>query len=313
MRELVARLPLDLKLEDAQVAGRIGSPLSPFRISHALRIMHPRDGVFWSPGFVPPSNCKIPSIVTVHDLAHMKFYSRLHALYYRLVLLPMYRKCTAIICVSDFTRTEFIRWSGLSADKVFTVHNGVSLTYFGSGISPAFNFPYVLYPGNRRAYKNLTRLLTAYAHSRLPKDGIFLIFTGDATDSLMTLAKELGVADRLRFAGAVDDQSLVGLYRHARGVAYVSMYEGFGLPILEGMAAGTPVLTSNVSSMPEIAGDAALIVNPYDEDEITSGLEFLVTDCSEREELISKGLARARQFDWAVSANKLWEIARMIS
>jgi len=114
--------------------------------------------------------------------------------------------------------------------------------------------------------------------------------------------------DFVHFIGFVDDQDLPALYRGAVCVAFPSLYEGFGLPILEGMASGVPVLTSNLSSLPEVAGDAAIMVDPYDLDAITDGLQCLISDSTLRETLIQKGLARARQFTWEKSARQLLDI-----
>lgn len=257
---------------------------------------------------MPPLRSRLPAVVTVHDLTHLHFYSALHAAYYHAIMKRLYRRCAAIICVSEYTRTEFLAWSGMPSERVFTVYNGVSKDFLrhDRGIEPGF--PYVLYPGNRRPYKNLDRLLDAYAQSKLPREGIRLVLTGEPDAGLLKRAVQKGVNGMLHFAGAVTDEGMVGLYRNARMVAYVSLYEGFGLPILEGMAAGVPVMTSNRSSMPEVAGSAALLVNPTSIDDMTCGLERLCYDEILRSSLIDRGSARAAQFDWDKSAAQVWSI-----
>jgi glycosyltransferase involved in cell wall biosynthesis len=262
---------------------------------------------------MPPSSCNIPSIVTVHDLTHLRFYSKMHAAYYNWVLRTLYRKATRVVCVSEYTRTEFLGWSGVPADKVVTIHNGVS-PLFGFGTSnSAFSFPYVFYPGNHRAYKNTDRLIRAFAASRLPTNGIHLVFTGERKDSLQVCGEELGVAERIHFVGDVTEQRLIELYRGALLVAFVSLYEGFGLPILEAMTAGVPVLTSNTSAMPETAGNAALVVDPYSVDEIANGLNLLAFDKSERDLRIRLGNARSMEFSWDASASRLSALIKLIS
>jgi glycosyltransferase involved in cell wall biosynthesis len=109
----------------------------------------------------------------------------------------------------------------------------------------------------------------------------------------------------VHFIGFADDEDLPALYKNATCLAFPSLYEGFGLPVLEAMAAGVPVLTSNVSSLPEVAGDAAITVDPYDLDAITDGLQRLIQDTDLRDRLIQKGLARAREFTWEKSARQL--------
>jgi glycosyltransferase involved in cell wall biosynthesis len=307
--ELLARKPASMNVIDLQVAAGIGSVSSPLHVFRSLRAYRPtRESVFWSPGFVPPFGCPIPAVVTVHDLTHLHFYSRLHTLYYDVVFKRLFAKCQAIICVSDYTRSEFLEWSGMPPEKVFTVHNGVAAHFFASGDFPRLPFPYVFYPGNRRKYKNLDRLLRAYAQSSLPKAGLHLVLTGEPSAELLSEIQRTGLFNLVHFSGHVTNESLVHLYRGATLTAFISLYEGFGLPIVESMAAGTAVLTSNVASMPEAAGDAALLVDPTSLEQITAGLERLAFDSEFRNQLVARGRVRATLFDWNQSAANVWRI-----
>jgi glycosyltransferase involved in cell wall biosynthesis len=305
---LLSRTPVSFEVIDLGVEGRIGSPISPLHIARALSRLEPRGGVFWTPGFLPPAWSAIPVVVTVHDLAHLYFYSRLHAAYYGTVLKHLYRRCHSVICVSEFTRQEFLRWSGMSADKVFTVHNGVPDLFLKSNAGLGLPYPYVLYPGNRRSYKNLDRLIAAYGRSSLPRAGIHLVLTGGSDAALCQVARTEGVERELHFAGEVSDEDVVRLYRGATLLAFVSMYEGFGLPILEAMAAGIPVLTSNVAAMPEVAGAAALLVDPTSVEQITAGLERLAFDPDVRNDCVRLGSAQLACFDWNHSAKQVWTL-----
>jgi glycosyltransferase involved in cell wall biosynthesis len=314
--ELLKRVPKRYAVQPLSVSTRIGSPWSTFALAFALnreRGLEP--GLFWSPGFIPPATAAMPVVVTVHDLLHLHFYSRFHVAYYNLVFRPLYRKCRAIICDSDFSRDEFLEWSGFPPDRCFTVHLGVSAA-FGTAVldSPSpFDFQYVFYPGNRRAYKNIARLLKGYSQSRLPRNGVKIVFTGQPDPVTAGEAATLGIGDYLIFTGFVDEAALVQLYRNALIVAFVSLYEGFGLPIVEGMAAGVPVLTSNTSSMAEIAGNAALVIDPYSVDAISAGLEVLAFDSDARQEYIRRGGERVRRFDWDLAAAKVWTIFDQIA
>ena len=301
-----AAAPPHVRLIDLQLAGSLGSPAAPLALTRALQRV--RDGVFWNPGFLPPLWARIPSVVTVHDLTHRLFYSRLHRAYYDVVLKPLYRHCAAIICVSEYTRDTFLSWSKMAPDKVHVVLNGVCPDYASNTETLKLPYPYVLYPGNHRSYKNLARLLEAYSRSRLPQNGIHLVLTGDIHTGLQSQAVALGVADRVHFCGWLDVPDLPKLYRGALAVAYISLYEGFGLPIVEAMASGVPVMTSNTSSMPEIAGDAALLVDPYSIAEITDGLNAIALDETARLQLIARGAVRVSEFDWKNSTAKLWNI-----
>jgi glycosyltransferase involved in cell wall biosynthesis len=312
MTACMERAPAGTSIVPLRIDRGIGSPLSPFSISRALGD-EGGGGVFWSPGFVPPAWGNSPSVVTVHDLTHLHFYSRLHRAYYDLLFRRMYRRCTAIVCVSDYTRNEFLAWSGISRARVHVVHNGVNPAYARNAEVLDFGDPYVLYPGNRRNYKNLDRLLTAYARSSLPARGIHLMLTGKPDAVLKARAHELGISWRLRFAGDVDDAAMPKLYRGAHFVAFVSLYEGFGLPIVEAMASRVPVLTSNVSAMPEVAANAALIVDPLSLADISSAMDRLAADHSLRADLVARGVERAGHFDWDRSAGALWDIVAQAS
>jgi glycosyltransferase involved in cell wall biosynthesis len=307
---VASRVPSDITISDLRIATRIGSPLSPLSVALALSRRTIREGVFWNPGFVPPLWSSVPSVVTVHDLTHLHYYSRYHAAYYNAIMKPLYRRCAAVICVSEFTRNEFLNWSGLSPETVFTVHNGVSEAFFVEHVGGDLAYPYVLYVGNHRAYKNLERLIRAYSETSLPASGVHLIITGDANSQLQMTATHYKVGSFLHFSGRVDSQSIVRLYRGARILAFVSLYEGFGLPILEAMAAGVPVLTSSVSAMPEIAQNAALIVEPTSTAAIAHGLECLNSDEHLRSRLVRLGHLNAKRFSWDATAASTWQIVR---
>lgn len=306
--ELLARTPGHVTVVDAQVQGSIGSPLSPWAISLALQQQKTGDGVFWSAGFVPPATRHLPAVVTVHDLTHLHFYSRLHKAYYNLILRPLYRRCDAIVCVSDYTRREFLAWSGMPAAKVHVVYNGVSSIYAENQQTYDLPYRYVLYPGNHRSYKNLARLIAAYAQSSLPRQDIHLVMTGQPDPALSAQAESLGVAQQLHFLGRVADADLPRIYKGAMLVAFVSLYEGFGLPLVEAMASGIPVLTSNVSAMPEVAGDAALIIDPYSIEAIAGGLDTLTQNQALRADLVGKGRQQVARFNWDQSARSVWNI-----
>jgi glycosyltransferase involved in cell wall biosynthesis len=307
--EIEARLPADLHIVDIAVRGRIGSPLSPLAISRSLTGRGGK-GVFFSAGFVPPLVTKLPSVVVVHDLTHRRFYGKAKRTYYDLVYRPLYRRCAAVICVSEYTRQEFIDWSGMPEDKVHLVYNGTEPMFREDGVRHSPGYPYVFYGGNHRSYKNLDRLIRAYAASSLPGRGIRLVLTGNRNDELHAIAAELGVDRSVIFTGRLPSEQIPPLYRGALAVAYVSLFEGFGLPIVEAYACGVPVVTSNVSAMPEVAGGGALLVDPQSLDEIREGLDRITSDETLRQRLITNGRKRREDFDWGVSAQRLWELVK---
>jgi glycosyltransferase involved in cell wall biosynthesis len=307
-REIMQRAPRWVDVVDLNVKGRTGSPLSPIAISNALARNRATSGIFFSPGYMPPAWSKVPSIVTVHDLLHLHFHTRFHIAYYALILKRLYRKCRNIICVSAHGRREFLRWSGLPPDRVLAVHNGVSDIFRTDVPGTVFNFPYVFFPGSHKVHKNKIRLIQAYAASALPRCNVHLVFTGEETTFLLREAERCGVSGLLHFAGNVSDDKIVRLYKGALFVAYVSLHEGFGLPIVEAMAAGVPVLTSNTTAMPEVAGDAALLVNPYSIDDMVQGLNILAFNEGERALRIRLGRERAKRYTWDAAAKTIWAV-----
>ncbi|WP_312356944.1 glycosyltransferase family 1 protein [Agrobacterium sp.] len=307
--EIEARLPADLRIVDVKVRGRIGSPLSPLSISHSLAGRGGK-GVFFSAGFVPPLVTKLPSVVVVHDLTHRRFYGKTKRAYYDLIYRPLYRRCAAVICVSEYTRQEFMDWSGMPSDKVHLVYNGTEPMFREDGLRHSPGYPYIFYGGNHRSYKNLDRLVRAYATSSLPGRGIRLVLTGNPNNELQALATELGIDRNLIFTGRLPSEQIPSLYRGALAVAYVSLFEGFGLPIVEAYACGVPVITSDVSAMPEVAGGGALLVDPQSVEEIREGLDRITSDEAFRQHLITSGRKRREDFDWGVSARHLWEIVK---
>lgn len=257
---------------------------------------------------MPPCTRGIPAVVTVHDLTHLHYYSRWHASYYEAVLKPLYKRCAAVVCVSEFTRSEFLQWSAIDSSRVHVVHNGVDREAFVEAQPLLLDAPYVLYPGNRRAYKNLYRLIEAYSLSALPRERILLVLTGEVESDLLAHAERLGVQGSIRFLGTLGERQIKEAYRGAMAVVFVSLYEGFGLPILEGMAASVPVLTSGCGAMSEVAAGAALLVDPHSVAAIADGIDRVIFDSGLRERLIVAGNARAMSETWDLAASRVWSI-----
>jgi glycosyltransferase involved in cell wall biosynthesis len=311
--ELMRRMPNNYNLEEANIFGNIGSPYGPFLIF--LAIIYPliRGKTFWNPGFIPPAFGCSRSIITIHDLTHLKHYTVFHRIYFNLLLKYLYRRCAAIICVSKFVKDEFIAWSKMSEDRVFVVPNGVDTAFSLSVPGRMFAYNYILYPGNSRKYKNIHRLIEAYSRSRVCDKGTHLVLTVNENPDLKAVTEREGVTEFVHFVGEQAPDDMPALYQNARMIAYVSLAEGFGLPIIEGMAAGVPVVTSNVTSMPEVAGDAALLVDPYSVPSIAEAIHKACTDEELRSLLILKGKLRAEQYSWDASATVFWSIVEKVA
>jgi len=264
-----------------------------------------KQGVYFSPGYNAPIFGLSRYIFTIHDLNHIDLSynsNHLKRLYYKIIIRRACRRCLKVLTVSEYSRGKIIEWSGVSPEKVTNVGNGVDEA-FNSLVEPAkLGCRYFLCVSNRKLHKNEPLLIKAFAQAEI-ESGIKLVMTGAATQELTDLIVRLGMAERIIFAGRVKDSELPGLYKGSLGLLFPSLYEGFGLPVVEAMACGVPVLTSNTTSLPEVAGDAALLVDPESIDEIRTGIKRLVTDQALREELVAKGLERVKLFSWdAVAA-----------
>ena len=146
--------------------------------------------------------------------------------------------------------------------------------------------------------------------SKVMADGIHLLFTGREEKQIIKLSRDLGIDDYVHFLGVVSSENMPALYRGALAIVFVSLYEGFGLPILEGMASDVPVITSISSSMPEVAGGAAFLVDPFSVDAIAAAIKKVTLDQKLRDELIKKGRKRVKDFSWDISAEKFWAVVR---
>lgn len=282
--------------------GHPAAPLDSWRLSRALRGLT-GDDLFFSPGYNSPLYAPAPFVFTIHDLSHVycpENSSPLIRLYYATILKRACHRALRIFTVSEFTREQIVEWSDVAPERVFNVGCGVDPAYRPSNDARALPYPYLLCVSNRKPHKNEFRIIEGFARAAVPKD-VRLVFTGEKTMDLARWIELQGVSSRVSFAGVVPEEKLPGLYAGAQALVFASLYEGFGLPILEAMACGTPVIASNVTAMPEISGDAALLVDPTSVKQIAGGMEQVLSDNSLRQELREKGLARASQFSWATT------------
>lgn len=282
--------------------------LDPLATALALRRL--RSGVYFSPGFNGPIRCPIPFVFCIHDLIHLRFpeeSSVVRRAYYRHVVRPASRRAFRVITGSEFSRSTILEWTGLPAHQVVVVGYGVSGNFSPDGPRYDPGFPYFLFVGRREPHKNLPRLIEAFAASEASRT-IRLLFSGPHDRRVEELAARHRVQEAVSFTGALTDRDLAACYRGAVALAFPSLYEGFGLPIIEAMACGVPVLTSNLTAMPEVAGDAALMVDPASADAIAQGLSRLAADASLRSALRDRGLVRARTFSWDVVVRRIREV-----
>ncbi len=285
------------------------APLDAWRLARALHGLQSSD-LFFSPGYNTPLYCRAPFVFSIHDLSHIycpENSSPLIQLYYATIMKRACHRSARILTVSEFTRKQIIEWSGVPPNKVCNVGCGVGASYQPAGESYGLPFPYLLCVSNRKPHKNELRQLKAFAQAKLDP-AIHLVFTADPAPDLSAAIERLGVGNRVDFVGVVPEEKLPALYRGAIALVFASLYEGFGLPMLEAMACGIPVLTSNAAAMPEVAGGAALLVDPTSVDQMTAAVEKVVNDISLRRQLRENGFERTVKFSWAGTAACVQEI-----
>lgn len=295
---LRGRSGLELELLSFGGPGRISSvvrdaawyPLGLRRHARGLDVLH-------GTTFRGPSKSGTPVVLTVHDLALLRYpeaFPRWHRLYGQTILRMTLRAADALVAVSEFTKGEAVSLSGVSSERIRVVPNGVEEIFTPDG--PAAEGDYVLTVATLEPRKNLARAVEAAQLA-----GVELRVVG---------ARGWGGVDIPSWVGEVPDAELAALYRGARCVLYPSLYEGFGLPVLEAMACGTPVVTSLGTAMEEVAGGAAVLVDPLD---VPALAEAIGTAQARRSELVPRGLERAREFMWSRSADDVEALWRELA
>lgn len=294
-----------------------------FRIPLALIQMHA--DLFHAPHYVLPPLVPCRSVVTIHDCIHLIFPqylpSRLAYTYARASIWAAIRRAERVLTVSEASKSDILRCFDVPAEKIVVTYNAIDDRFLteppeADVVRTRERYqlagPFVLYVGNIKPHKNLERLIEAFDQVRRQGfDQLTLVIIGDQITKLQGLRRAVHrhkLHKQVRFLGFVAPEVLSVLYRLARVFVFPSLYEGFGLPPLEAMASGTPVLSSNVSSLPEVLGDAALLVDPYSAEAIADGIVRLLTDEALRATLRARGLAKVREYSWEASVRKVREI-----
>jgi glycosyltransferase involved in cell wall biosynthesis len=276
------------------------------------------------PAILAPMTCVKPVVFTVHDiyiLKHpesFKFWNRELVKRFLPVIL---KRADRIISISEFTKSEVLEmFPGISADKIDVTPLGVNSNYRVVGevkksiVREKYELtkPFLLTVSTIEPRKNLANVLGAFSQisDKIDHELVLVGAYGWKCSDLFELIEELGITNRVRFLGYIDGEDLPVLYNLADIFLYPSLYEGFGLPILEAMASGCPVITSNCSSMPEVAGDAALLVDPLEQDNLAEEIIKLLSDGTLRNDLQAKGLNRVEQFTWRNCAEKTLAVYR---
>jgi glycosyltransferase involved in cell wall biosynthesis len=286
-----------------------------------------RADLFHAPHYVLPPLTPCKSVVTIHDCIHLRFPqylpNRLGYAYARSFLWTATHRSDRVITVSEASKRDILEYFNVPAEKIDVIYNGIDERFGNPPPEEDVNRvreryqlhgPFVLYAGNIKPHKNLGRLIEAFHVLRAsgPEfDSVKLVIIGDEIAKYAALRHAVHrykLHKHVRFFGFVPGSTLAILYRLAAVFVFPSLYEGFGLPPLEAMASGTPVITSNVSSLPEVVGDAAVLIDPLRPDAIADALRRVLSDSGLRDDLRQRGLTRARHFSWERSVHRVREI-----
>lgn len=269
-------------------------------------------------GYLGPINCPRPHVVTIHD-TNFAVQSNGMSLPKRHLLTWAVRRCAekadAVLTVSAFSASEIQRYVN-PRGKVVVAHNGVDIIETRAAAPEGITGRFILGGATSLPHKNLETLIKALRLLNKGDTKVSLVLFGPESSyqkSLRRLAHELGLDGSVFFTGYVSNEELAGLYRSAEAFVFPSLYEGFGLPVVEAMAYGTPVICSRMASLPEIAGDAALYLNdPHDEAELAQRMEMLLQDATLRKELVEAGYRRREQFTWRKTAEVTYQVYREV-
>jgi glycosyltransferase involved in cell wall biosynthesis len=284
-----------------------------FHVPWVLR--RERPDVYHAPHYILPIGVGCPSVVTIHDCIHLRFPQylpgRMAHLYARLAMWRAATRSDRLITVSEASKRDILHYFDVRPDKISVIYNAIderfALTPSDEDVERVrqryqLDHKFVLYVGNIKPHKNLVRLIEAFAAVRQRSfEELKLLIIGDEISKLPALRRAVHshkLHKHVRFLGFLPDDMLAILYRLASVFVFPSLYEGFGLPPLEAMASGTPVVTSNVSSLAEVAGDAAMLVDPYEVEAIADGIDRVLSDPVFAENLRQRGLRRVREFSW---------------
>jgi len=293
-----------------------------FEVSVAGWLNRNRPNLFLSPDGYASLSAHVPQVLVMHDLAyehfknHVPFITRIYYQYY----MPRFaKKAARIATVSEFSKQDIIKQYGVLANKVDVVYNGAKEVY--QPISPdtassikvkiANGENYFVYVGSIHPRKNVARLLQAFDKFKTSTASkMKLVIVGRKAwnfEDVDTAYNNMQHQADVIFTGHIPPADLGQIAAAAYAMVYVSLFEGFGIPIIEAMSCNVPVITSNITSMPEAAGNAALLVNPHSVDEIAQAMQTLAADNNFRNELIQKGKQQVQKFSWDLTAQKLWQ------
>lgn len=297
-----------------------------------LKLLHDRGkiNVFFSPSHYSPRFSPVPVAISVMDLSYLHFpetFAKKDLLQLKAWTKYSVKKARAIFTISDASRNDIIKEYGVSKDSVFVTYPGVRaipvlkpVVYSGKMLKEKYNIgdKYFLFVGTLQPRKNIVRLIEAFSKLRQKsgENDLQLVIVGKKGwlyDEILAAPEKYDVAKSVVFVDFVPDEDLPSLYKNAICFVLPSLYEGFGLPVLEAMDNDCAVITSDVSSLPEAGGSAALYVNPTDTEDIYKKMRLILEDTSLRKKLIEKGKEQVKKFSWEKTARQTLDVLQKIA
>lgn len=279
--------------------------------------------LYHSTHYISPLIHRLPLVITIHDMLPFEFPDSFEPTLLKGMknkkIVKAIERADKIISVSRSTKSDILKYVPIDPEKITVIHNGVDDQFFDKVSSKKvrdfreryqLNFPFILYAGNVRIHKNIERLIECMAElSEPPYDQYRLVIAGydiAKNKGLRRLIGKKGLKERVRFLGYT--HKVIFLYKMAKVFVNPSLYEGFGVSVLESMAVGTPVVASNKSALPEVAADAAMFVDPYNTIEMADAIKKIIDKPRFKNKLVRAGKERAAQFRWEESVKKLVEV-----
>jgi glycosyltransferase involved in cell wall biosynthesis len=265
----------------------------------------------------------VPMVLTIHDLAFMRMpevYNFKWRMWHKLVRPKiMAQRAAAIIVPSKATAEDVVELMGIPNEKIYVIphgHNGVDNSAVTLPLPNVVRKPYLLFVGTIEPRKNVEAIVEAFTQVHRQHPDLSLVLAGPwgwKTAAVRKAIASSNARESIRVLNYVSDNERLALYQSATALVWPSWYEGFGFPVVEAMAAGCPVIAGATSSLFEVAGDAALLVRPYDQAGLVQAIENVVSDEKLRQTLVERGHARAAHFSWQETARKMWEVFEVVA
>ena len=263
-----------------------------------------------------------PFIITVHDLVRCCFNLDLETVSEKILLnldTRYIKRASHIIAISENTKSDLVNYLKIPEKKISVIYNGVDHNIFKPYNVKLLDQPYILYVGSERRRKNLVGLFEAFATLKSGFPELKLVKVGGPGRSeqfrshTMKKLSSLGITEDVIFIDYISELDLAHYYSSAALLAYPSLYEGFGLPPLEAMACGCPVVTSNTSSLSEVVGEAGIMVNPYDTPSLVQAMRRVLTDKELRDNMVKAGLEQSKKFSWEKTAELTMQVYKKVA